>query len=281
MKRLLMMLLATGLVSGCATLDPNKGKPAAVGEDAPVLTPMSSTHKDLLNLPPARGPIVAAVYNFRDQTGQFKPTADSSYSTAVTQGATSMLIKAMLDSGWFVPVEREGLQNLLTERKIIRSTEEKGVAPVELPNLMAAGILLEGGIIGYETNVKTGGGGARYLGIGLSDMYRTDQVTINLRAVDIRSGRILSSISTTKAILSYKLSGDVYKFIKFKSLLELEAGYTRNEPVQLCVQDAIEAGLIYLITKGIKDNHWTLRNNVDLQSPVLQRYLQELVAPAA
>ncbi len=274
MKKIFLLALVFGL-AGCGAMDINRGKPMAVGPDGPQLTPSSSTHTDLLGLPKAKGAIVAAVYNFRDQTGQFKPSSESSYSTAVTQGATSMLVKAMLDSGWFVPVEREGLQNLLTERKIVRSTDGKA-PPAELPNLLPASILLEGGIVGYETNVKTGGGGARYLGIGVSDMYQTDQVTINLRAVDIRTGRILSSVSTTKAILSYQLAGNVYKYIKFSSLLELETGFTRNEPVQLCVQDAIESALVYLIANGVKNNLWTLRDQNDAESPVLKRYMAEV-----
>ena len=32
--------------------------------------------------------------------------------------------------------------------------------------MLFAGMILEGGIIGYDTNVETGGTGARWLGIG-------------------------------------------------------------------------------------------------------------------
>src|SRR3546814_7689440 len=89
-------------------------KPVGVATQAH-LTPATPSTRDLLKLPDPKGKIVVAVYGFRDQTGQYKPAPDSSFSTSVTQGAASMLVKALKDSGWFTPVERESLQELLTE----------------------------------------------------------------------------------------------------------------------------------------------------------------------
>jgi curli production assembly/transport component CsgG len=279
--RILELMLSASMLglTGCAAVDASKDTPASTRPNKAVLTPPSESRRDLEKLPPALGKIVAAVYAFRDQTGQYKPAPDSSFSTAVSQGAASMLNKALLDSNWFIPVEREGLQNLLTERRIVRAVEsqtpEKGSV---LPGLLPSSVLLEGGIIAFESNIKTGGAGVKYFGIGASDLYRTDQVTVNLRAVDIRTGRILVSISTTKTIFSIKLSADVFRFVRFKRLLEAEVGYTRNEPAQLCVQEAIEAAVIHLIVRGVKDNHWTLKDPLDINSPVFQSYLIDQTA---
>lgn len=262
----------SALMAGCTTVQP----PQEVNNKA-VLSPPTPTTRDLLRLPEPKGRITAAVYTIRDQTGQYKAAPESSFSTAVTQGAGGLLVKALKDSGWFAPVEREGLQNLLTERKIVRALEvpgEKQAAPITLPPLASATILIEGGIIAYETNVRTGGAGARYLGIGLSDRYRMDQVTVNLRSVDIRNGRILNSISTTKTIYSYEVSAGVFRFVNFKELLELEAGITRNEPVQLCVREAIESAVVHLTVQGIKDRVWALKNDDDWKSPIIQAYIR-------
>ena len=251
--------------------------PSPTSWNAPVLTPVSDTGRDLVRLPPPKGRIVASVYGFRDQTGQYKPAPDSSFSTAVTQGAGAMLVKALADSGWFVPEEREGLQNLLTERRIVRALDTRPAgakpAPDTLSGLLPASVLLEGGIVAYEQDARTGGMGARYFGLGASDQYRTDQVTINLRAVDIRTGRILVTVSTTKTIYSYKLSADLFRFVSFRRLLEAEAGYTTNEPAQLCVRDAIEAAVIHLVIQGIREKHWALSNLADLNSPIFKAYV--------
>ena len=244
----------------------------------PQLTPVSETGRDLVRLPLPKGKIVASVYGFRDQTGQYKAAPDSSFSTAVTQGAGSMLVKALGDSGWFIPVEREGLQNLLTERRIVRALgtpSANGQKPPAdtLGGLLPASILLEGGIVAYEQDVRTGGLGVRYFGIGASDQFRTDQVTVHLRAVDIRTGRILVSVSTTKTVYSFKVSADVFRFVSFKRLLEAETGYTTNEPAQLCVRDAIEAAVIHLIIQGARENHWAFRNPADINSAIVRNYV--------
>ncbi|HEX7649797.1 MAG TPA: CsgG/HfaB family protein [Noviherbaspirillum sp.] len=231
-----------------------------------------------MRLPEPKGKVVVAVYGFRDQTGQYKPSPDSSFSTAVTQGAASLLVKALKDSGWFTPVERENLQNLLTERKIVRALEspqDKGNQQINLPTLVPASVLVEGGIVAYESNVRTGGAGAGYLGVSLDTQYRVDQVTVNLRTVDIRNGQILNSVSTTKTIYSYELHTGAYRFANFKGLLELEAGFTRNEPSQLCVREALEAAVVHLVVQGLRDKVWSLKNEQDWSSPVLRAYRKE------
>ncbi len=272
MRSLFVAIGMMAVLQGCAVREP-----MSADQETPTLTPRTSTYQDLLQLPRPKGPLVAAVYGFRDQTGQYKPSPASSFSTAVTQGAASMLVDAMQASGWFIVLEREGLQNVLTERKIIRASQAKpDVAPniqSELPSLLAANIIMEGAIVAYETNVRSGGQGARYLGIGVSQEYRVDQVTVNLRAVDVRSGQVLSNVMTTKTIYSIGRSANVYKFIEFKELLEAEAGYTTNEPAQLCVLSAIEAAVAHLIAQGVDRRLWQTADNTPAVEAELAKYL--------
>jgi curli production assembly/transport component CsgG len=260
----------TLLLGACAT-------PANVQTRAQ-LTPVAGAYADLVRLPEPTGKIVVAVYGLRDQTGQYKPAPDSSFSTAVTQGAAAILVKALKDSRWFIPVEREGLQNVLTERRIVRAIEDpkdRGNPAIHLPPLMPAKILIEGGIVAYETNVKTGGIGVRYLGIGASELHRVDQVTVNLRAVDISTGQILSSVSTTKTVYSQQVNASAYTFVAFKKLFEFEAGYSANEPGQLAVKEAIESALIHLVVQGMRDNLWSAKDAAAMTSPIVRAYLQE------
>lgn len=272
---LLSILAALLLLAGCAATH----VAPSTAESNAQLTPATRITRDLLHLPEPKGKIVVAVYGFRDQTGQYKPAPDSSFSTSVTQGGASFLVKALKDSGWFIPVEREGLQNLLTERKIVRAIETP-TDPVKpgtnLPPLLAATILIEGGIVSFESNVRTGGSGARYIGIGAHTQYRVDQVTVNLRSVDIRSGQMLNAVSVTKTIYSYEFSAGIYKFIGFQRLLEAETGYTRNEPAQLAVKEAIEAAVVHLTVQGLRDQVWLAKSEQQvLNSPIVQTYLKE------
>ncbi|MDZ7766009.1 MAG: CsgG/HfaB family protein [Melioribacteraceae bacterium] len=230
-------------------------------------------------MPEPREKIVAAVYKFRDQTGQYKASAGgTSWSTAVTQGATSILLKALEESGWFIPIEREGLSNLLNERKIIRSsraTYNEGNDGDLLPPLLFAGVVLEGGIVSYETNILTGGVGAKYFGAGASSEYRQDRVTVYLRAISTSNGRILKTVYTTKTILSQLVDVGLFRFVDLKKLLEVETGYSYNEPPEMCVTEAIEKAVQGLIIEGIQDGMWALKDSSAMSSPTIANYYEE------
>ena len=227
-------------------------KPAISISAASIDTP-SQDMQQLQKQGRPRVAIPVSVYAFRDQTGQYKPQANvSSFSTAVTQGATSMLMQTLLDTGWFAPLEREGLQNLLTERKIHGSNKNSA----ELPALKEARLLFEGGIIGYETNVTTGGIGAEYFGVGLSELYREDQVSVYLRVVDVHSGQVLLSVSSNKKVFSQELRAGLFRYVSLNRLAEAEGGYSTNEPVQYCVKQAIEAAVAQLIVLGQQRGFW-------------------------
>jgi curli production assembly/transport component CsgG len=276
----MMFLLTLGVfLSGCSgdfTRDNFSMKPmkATIGHT-------SAIHNDLVSLPGPAEKIVVAVYKFRDQTGQYKASSSTTtFSTAVTQGATSMLVKALEDSGWFTPIEREGLPNLLNERKIIRSSRlqheaETGNKMASLPSLLYAGVLLEGGIISYDTNFITGGAGLRYFGMGGSGMFRKDRVTIYLRLVSVKNGEVLKTVSTSKSILSKEVDFNVYRFVSVEKLLEAETGYSTNEPPSMCVLEAVEKAVYDLIIEGIQDGIWDLKNQKDFNTPVIQKYFEE------
>lgn len=166
-----------------------------------------------------------------------------------------MLMQTLIDSKWFTPVEREGLQNLLTERKI--SNKQNGSKGDDIPVLSTARLLLEGGIISYETNTSTGGTGVEYYGIGASEMYREDLVTIYLRAVDVHTGKVMMSVSTSKRVLSQEMRAGLFRYTSLNRLAEAEVGFTTNEPVQFCVLQAIELAVAELIDKGIKQGYWS------------------------
>lgn len=242
------------------------------------LTPKSNTLKDF---PLPAEPVVVGVYNFKDQTGQYKNIENaSSFSTAVSQGATSILVKALEDSKWFTPIERENLANLLNERNIIRATRDeyrKSTNPNEpnLSPLLFAGVLLEGGIISYDTNIITGGAGARYFGVGGSTQYREDRITVYLRAVSTSSGRILKTVYISKTILSQAVSANLFKYVNFQRLLEVETGFTVNEPVQLAVKDAIEKAVESLIIEGIQDGLWSTKAGKETNDKLVEEYVKE------
>ena len=221
-------------------------------------------YKDLEKVEQLEGdPIVIAVYDFVDLTGQKKPGGDfASMSTAVTQGSYQLLIKALQDAGdgkWFRVVERASLPSLLQERKLIRSTRQQvdGEGAEPLPALLFAGAYITGGIVGYDSDIKSGGVGARILGIQNHAQYRQDVVTIILRWVNVQSGEVVITTTIEKTIFSTSRGADIFKYFDADTmLLEVEAGVARNEPVTFAVRKAIEKGVVELIKEGVDKGLW-------------------------
>ena len=288
---ILPFLLAS---SGCAELSRAGFDVATPGSGLLPPRPGAVTEASirLRDLPPPAAPVAIAVYGYGDQTGQMKPVAPTAtvapLSRAVTQGATSILIKALQDAGsggWFTVVERERLDNLLKERRIIadmrqRYLGEQIVNPEALPPLLFAGVLLDGGIIGYDSNTKTGGIGANYLGIGGDATYSEDTVTVYLRGTSVKSGQVLLSVVATKKILSYGLDGNAFRYVTFNRILQAEAGFTRNEPGSLAVEQAIEQAVLQFIIEGSARGLWAFRDK-SFQSSIIEDYeLSYLMAQA-
>lgn len=225
--------------------------------------PMSTELKDI---PQLDGPVITiGVYSFTDKTGQRAPSDNfSSLSSAVTQGAEVWVIDALLSAGegaWFEVVERASMDNVIRERQLIRQTRENYDASSEaLAPMKFAGLILEGGIIGYDSNVTTGGSGARYFGIGAATEYRVDTVTVGMRLVSVGTGRVLMSVATEKTIASHRTGADVFKFLDMSTkALEIETGFSVNEPVNYAVRAAIEAGVIELIYEGVRKELWSFK----------------------
>jgi curli production assembly/transport component CsgG len=254
MKKTILLLTIASMLSGCASIV-NFPEP-----EAPQVIRNENT--EFKTLPaPASGPIVAAVYGFQDKTGQRKPSERlANISFAVTQGAEAWVINALQQVGngqWFKVVERVGLDNLVKERQIIRQTRDAAGDETQLRPMMFAGVVIEGGIIGYDSNTLTGGAGARYLGVGPSTQYRQDVVTVNMRMVSVQTGEVLLSVSTTKTIIS---TGNSLTFFRFYDMgtrsLEAEVGHTINEPVNYAVRVAIEQAVVEMIKEGERRKLW-------------------------
>ena len=250
------------MLSACAVL-PGEREPF---EQAPTVTAASPTGLNLEALPPPARKIDIAIYNFPDLTGQNKPNDNiAEYSRAVTQGGTAFVIDALRRAGngsWFSVVERSGLNNLLQERQLIRATRQEfeGDNAKPLPPIRFAGLILEGGILAYDANTITGGAGARYLGVGGDVKYRRDVVTVGARIVSVQSGEVLSSVTTTKTIYSVGVSGSTYRYVSLNKLLELEAGFTRNEPTQFAVREAIELAVYSTVMEGVRKGLWKFKD---------------------
>jgi curli production assembly/transport component CsgG len=272
MQRLIISLAVITLLSGCATSSVIREKITGNQFDAPIVEESKLLKAEKLD-PPAGGPIAVAVYSFQDKTGQRKSMPlIASLSSAVTQGGESYLIKALQDAGdqrWFTVLERVGLDNLIKERQMIRQMREmyQGKDAKPLPPMMFAGVIIEGAIVGYDSNTVTGGNGVRIFGIGASTQYQSDTVTVTLRTVSVSSGEVLTSVTVTKTVLSYMDKLGVLKFYDSGTqALEAETGASINESINRAVNLSVQAAVVATIKEGVRKGHWSYRQTPTTQT---------------
>jgi curli production assembly/transport component CsgG len=276
MKKVLLSLLIVTALSGCAHIQMEASK-----EEPVALQPKENL---TAKLPDLDGPpITIAVYGFQDKTGQMKPNDKLAvFSKAVTQGAEVFLIKSLQDSkNWFKVVERVGLDNLIKERQLIRNQREvyEGKDAKPLKPMTVAGVMIEGGIIGFDSNIRSGGNGARFLGIGGSQQYRVDEVVISLRLVSVNSGEVLITNAVSKTIYSTQHNVGVLRFVDAGTkALELENGMALNEPTTYAVRVAIEQSVYDMIIEGQKKGLWRYKVS---KPAVTEEKKNELVQPQA
>jgi curli production assembly/transport component CsgG len=282
--KILAALVALAMLGGCA-MNPS----LQILEDtatSPTLQ-ASPIQKRLEDVPGVSGQkITIAVYQFSDRTGQRKPSdMVASLSSAVTQGSEVWVIKALQDVGngqWFDVVERVGMDNLIKERQLIRQTrevyeKELPTGPTPMKPLLFAGLILEGGVVGYDSNTAVGGAGARYLGLGIQTEYRVDTVTVVMRLVSVSTGKVLMSIATEKTIASYRSGADIFKFFDLGTkLVETEAGFSVNEPVNYAVRAAVEQGVIELIFEGERRDLWKFKEEAEESIETINEISEEL-----
>jgi len=262
--KLSLITLAIVALTGCSTIRP--WGDTKIKEEAKV---SETINKSFVNVPSPAGPAVTvAVYGFKDLTGQRKPSSTLSlFSTAVTQGAEAYLMKSLQEVGnrqWFTVVERVGLDNLLKERQMIKQTREiyEGANAKPLPPLQMAGVILEGGIIDYNSNTLTGGTGARWLGIGTQTAYTQDVVVISLRLVSVQTGEVLTTVTVEKNLLSTADGATALKFFnQATQAFEFDSSQTFNEPGNYALRSAIETAVIELIKKGERQGLWKFKEN--------------------
>ena len=264
MKAIKLSLITLALVAlaGCSTV-----RPLGNTKNNEEATVTNNINKSFSNVPAPAGPAVTvAVYGFKDLTGQRKPsTTLSLFSTAVTQGAEAYLMKSLQEVGnrqWFTVVERVGLDNLLKERQMIKQTREiyEGANAKPLPPLQMAGVILEGGIIDYNSNTLTGGTGARIFGIGAQTAYTQDVVVISLRLVSVQTGEVLTTVTVEKNLLSTADGATALKFFnQATQAFEFDSSQTFNEPGNYALRSAIETAVIELINTGERNGLWKFK----------------------
>ncbi len=212
--------------------------------DIPIynVTDMSSYLK---NLPKPINKIAVAVYGINDRTGQYlQKDNGTSNSTAISQGATDMLIGSLVKSGQFVVADRSILNPFMTEQDLKRKKYQSfnSNEPFKLDKLIESRYIITGSITEYGI-IDTGGTRVKINGKGLNGENAIAYAALDLRVVDSETNEVVYTVSLKDGITGEKKGLDILSFFGGDILVDLESGVGYQEPINLVVRRLIDAAV--------------------------------------
>ena len=195
-------------------------------------------------LPPLVGPKkTVAVMDFENKAG-----AASEFR--IGSGMAEMLTTSLINSGRFIVVERQAIQDVLTEQDFGASGRTTQEAAAKFGRVLNAQILVRGAVTEFAQRTSGGGQGFRYKGISLGMSGGKAHVAVNIRLYDSTTGQVLDSqrcegsASSSGISFGYSESGWGVGTSTFKAT-----------PLGKATQQAIDKAVYFIICK-MKNVPW-------------------------
>lgn len=199
----------------------------------------------LVALPePVHKPAIA-VYMIEDKTGQNK-VEGGAVSRVVSQGATEMLISALVRSRQFVVLDRVRFNDVIQEQNLQTSGRLLPGTGPEIGKMVGADYILSGAVTEYQVDMETGGLGLVIAGKGGSTEYARATTAIDLRLTDVATGEVVWAESLRGEIFGEKVGLQVFSFLG-KNIVEFETGEGMQEVVNLVLRTLLEEAVFKLV----------------------------------
>lgn len=243
------MLAATMLLSACATF-PARESAAGVrtASQFPVTSNDTPYSRCLAALAVAPGPNlpVIAVGEIADKTGQFS-VQDHGY--ALSQGATEMVISAFHKTGKVRLVERADLR--VANQELTFRKNGLIADPLRPGTLRSANFYVVGALTELNYNILSGGAGLWIKGVGAGTKAAVVNVALDLRMIDARTLEVVHVVTLQKQIVGREVEANIFRFFG-GTLVELDVGKIRNEPLQLGVRSVAEMAVHQIMTDYLR-----------------------------
>lgn len=238
--------LAAMMIGGCASIPPDYSSAGVKALTSYAVTnnetPYSQCLEELSRFQVQKKPVFS-VGEIADKTGQWDPDSNGH---ALSQGASEMVMSAFYKTGKAHLVERLDLRiplaevKLAEQKRLSRSSKQYGKLP-------ASDFIVVGALTELNYNIVSGGARVFVQGIGGGARSVIINVAMDLRVIDARNFAIRYVTSLQKQILGYEVEANVFKFFG-NTLVELDAGAIRNEPLQLGVRSVAEMAVYQIMT---------------------------------
>jgi curli biogenesis system outer membrane secretion channel CsgG len=180
---------------------------------------------------------------------------------AVLGGIRDMLVTDLFGSDRFIVLERESLDAVMTEQEFSQSASAGDATRIPLKQLDGAELIVLGALTAFDAGAD---GGAvpipvplgKHGDFGLLNIaYKRGYVAMNLRVIDARTGRVVSSVAVegknTNFGMNFTGFFDVgHSTVKLPGLLT----YFQNTPVEEALQKMVTAA-VEVIGRNSAGNH--------------------------
>ena len=208
----------------------------------------------LASLPEPVERVPVAVYLIQDKTGQnLEMETYTSLSRAVSQGATDMMIHALVLSRQFKVADRSIFDQLMTEQDL---QGMQRLAPEQkdpqLNQLMGSRYIIVGSVTEYGLK-RTRGTRLSISGIGMSGEDVLAYAAIDIRVIDSTTGEAVHTISLRDDIRGTSIGGDIFRFAAADLLVDMETGVGYQEPINFVVRRLIETSVYEMCVNFFAD----------------------------
>ncbi|MDR3418307.1 MAG: CsgG/HfaB family protein [Nevskia sp.] len=184
-----------------------------------------------------------------------KPKDQQLTPNALTQGIRDMLVTELFNSGQFIVLERDALNEAMLEQEFSASARAGDATRIPPGQLEGAELLVVGAVTAFDAGAGSSGFaipipvplGTDYRnGAALFNLsFKRGYVAMDLRIIDVASGRIVASTAVEGKNTKYGvnlqgLAGGNFGYIPLPKGL---VGYFQNTPVQEALQKMVAAAI--------------------------------------
>lgn len=158
----------------------------------------------------------------------------SNGSAGIGGGMTDMLTNALFNSGRFIVLERERLEEVTTEQDRANSGRFKKETMAPKGELEGAELLIRGSVTEFEPNCK---GGSVLVASG-----KEACIGINIRIIDAKTGRVVNATTVEGTSADHRVG-----FLFTGPRLPVGLGAYANTPMEAAIRNCIETAVQHIV----------------------------------
>ncbi len=136
----------------------------------------------------------AAEFKKTIAVSRFENKTDVAGQASLGTGMADQLADALIQSGKFVVIERQTLEDVVAEQDIAASGRAAVSKVARTGKLIPAQIIIKGTVTEFEAESSKGGTGISFSGVSLGSSKATAHVGVILRIIDSTTGQVLDSV---------------------------------------------------------------------------------------